>query len=619
MNGYHDRLAWIDLTSGTVEVRPIGEEDLANFIGGSALGAAILARLTDGNTKPLDPENPLIMMTGPFTATKIPAGSRHAVIGLSPLTGIYCDSSSGGSFGRSLKNSGFDGLVFTGKATKPIALVIDGDKIEIVDADKYWGNNVFDCADLMVADFGKQISTAVIGQAGENLVPMACIAHDGRHTRFAGRGGMGALMGSKMLKAVIIKRGEEIKPPMADEAALDAAIKELLAPMKEKLKMFTTYGTPGSLPNFERLGNLPINNWRDARAGDISDKINGMVMAETIQVKRSGCRKCPLLCARVVEVKDGPYKTDGISEAPEYETLGAFGSLQMVDSLEGIARANELCNNYGMDTISVGATIAFANECYEKGVITKEDTDGLELGFGQPDTNIELVRRMALGEGKFGKLLAQGSRKAAKAIGNGAEEYSVDVKGLEFPMHDPRFSWGHALGYATGARGACHLTSLAHAFEIILTLPEAGHDEVQEARNAEGKAQFVNDAQNLCVLRDALVACNFSMLNNAAKLTDFMNWYNMITGRGVTMDEFLQIGARGFALKRMIINRYGMTRKDDDLPPRMRTLKKVGEDINFDVPPLYPMLSEYYDIRGWTEEGRVSGEMVSKLELEEFA
>ncbi len=619
MNGYHDRVAWIDLTKGTVEVRPIGKEDLENYIGGSALGAAILARLTDGNTKPLDPENPLIMMTGPFTATKIPAGSRHAVIGLSPLTGIYCDSSSGGSFGRSLKNSGFDGLVFTGKATKPIALIIDGDKIEIVDASKYWGNNVFECADLMVADFGKQISTAVIGQAGENLVPMACIAHDGRHTRFAGRGGMGALMGSKMLKAVIIKRGEEIKVSMADEAGLEAAIKSVLPPMKEKLKMFTTYGTPGSLPNFNRLGNLPINNWRNAQANDISDKINGMVMAETIQVKRSGCRKCPLLCARVVEVKDGPYKTDGISEAPEYETLGSFGSLQMVDSLEGIARANELCNNYGMDTISVGATIAFANECFEKGVITKEDTDGLELGFGQPDTNIELVRRIALREGKIGKILAEGARKAAQAIGNGAQEYAVEVKGLEFPMHDPRFSWGQALSYATGPRGACHLTALAHAFEIILTFPEAGYDEVQDGRKQEGKAQFVNDAQNLCVLRDALVACNFAFLNNALKLTDFMNWYNMITGRDISMEEFLHIGARGFALKRMINNRYGVTRKDDDLPPRMRTLKKVGEDINFDVPPLYPMLSEYYDIRGWTEEGRPNAESVAKLALEEFA
>ncbi len=619
MYGYHDRVAWIDLTRGSIEIRPIGEKDVSDFIGGGNLGAALLARMTAGRTDPLGPDNPLIYFTGPFTATAAPGGSRHEIISLSPLTGIYCESNSGGAFGRALKLSGLDGLVFTGASDRPVALVIDGGDLSLRKADDLWGKDVFQCDDVLKAEFGKGAATSVIGPAGEHLVPIACVAHDGRHTRVAGRGGMGAVMGSKKLKAVVVTGRNPKAVPLADEQGLAASTKAAMPHMKEALDIFCKYGTPGSLSNFDRLGNLPINNWRGGRAADLGNRINGLTMADTIMVKRAGCKRCPFICARLVEVEDGEFKTDGVVEAPEYETLGSFGSMQMVDNLEAIAKANELCNRYGLDSISTGAIIAFANECYEKGVLTKSSSDGMELGFGRPESNIELVRRIAFREGDLGRLLGEGSRRAARVIGGGAEEYAVEVKGLEFPMHDPRFSWGHAISYATGNRGACHLTSLAHAFEIAVNFPEIGLDQPANGRERDGKAQLVVHLQNLMNLRDSLIACNFNMLNNAAKASNFLEWFNLITGRSLSFEEFMAIGARGFTLKRMINNRRGVTRKDDDLPPRMRTLRKVGEDINFDVPPLYPMLSEYYDLRGWTEEGRPTAETVKRHGLEEFA
>jgi aldehyde:ferredoxin oxidoreductase len=618
MNGYHDRLAWIDLTRGTVEYREIGSQDLNNFIGGSNLGAAILARLVGPDTDPLGPDNPLIILTGPYTSAGVPGGNRHEVIALSPLSGIFCESSAGGAFGRVLKLTGLDGMVITGASSKPVMLVLDDDEIRIVDAERLWGKDIFECDDLLKEEYGRKFASAVIGPAGERLIPMAVIAHDGRHTRVAGRGGMGAVMGSKKLKAIVIPKPGVKQPEYSDPKGLAETLKTDTAAMKESLEMFSKFGTPGSFTNNERLGNLPINNWRDARATDLQGKINGFVMADTIQVKRAGCKRCPFLCGRVVEVDDAPYTTDGVVEAPEYETLGTLGSMQLVDDLKGIAKANELCNRYGLDTITLGGTLAFANECFEKGLLTLADTDGLELGMGRPDSNIEMIRRIALQEGDLGKLLSMGSRYAAKEIGKGAEEYTVEVKGFELAMHDPRFSWGQALSYATANRGACHLATIAHAYELVVTFPEIGLNEPAQGRVREGKADLVVNLQNFQNMRDSLIFCNFDQLNNAAKATTFINWYNLITGNGMTFDSFMQAGERGFQLKRMINNRRGITRKDDTLPLRIQTLKKVGTDIDFDVPPVNQMLSDYYDIRGWSEEGRLTTETVKKNGLTDF-
>ena len=423
-------------------------------------------------------------------------------------------------------------------------------------------------------------------------------------------------MGAKKLKAVLATSRGRAGNPIADPEGLRSAPRAVLPVIKEKLELFSQFGTTGGVAGYHKLGNLPINNWRDARAPELAEKTTGTTMKETIWVARAGCKACPIQCGRLVENPDGPFALDGRMEGPEYETLGVFGALCLNDDLEAIAKANEICNNLGLDTISAGAALAFAMECVEKGILGPEDLEGVDLGFGKPEGMVEMLGRIGRREGKLGRLLGQGVRVAAQTIGQGAEEFSVETKGLEYPMHDPRFSWGHALSYATSNRGACHCASLSHMFEIGINLPELGYEKSVPGRQLEGKATFTMVLQNLMTLLDSLVQCKFSMINNTLTVTNFQDFYNCITGRGISVEELMAAGDRAFTLKRTINNQRGITRKDDMLPPRFRTLRKKGGEIDFGVPPLLPLLSEYYDARGWTEEGRPQEATLRKLGIE---
>ncbi|MHB8765005.1 MAG: aldehyde ferredoxin oxidoreductase family protein [Deferrisomatales bacterium] len=616
MHGFHDRLAWIDLTEHSARVEPLDPGDVRAFGGGAGLGAALLARLTGPATDPLGPDNPLLFLTGPCTATGVPAGSRHAVVALSPLTGIYGESNCGGSLGWRLKRSGLDGLAFTGASDRPVVAIVDGGELRFRDAGDLWGLDVYAVDDRLKAELQDPGAvTAVIGPPGERRVPLASISHDGRHTRAAGRCGLGAVMGSKGLKAVVVTSRGDTSTPVADPAGLKASVASAIAILKDRLALFGDLGTPGGVLPYHALGNLPIRNWRDARDADLASRINGTVMKDTIRVRRTGCKACPVVCGRLVEVKDGPFATDGVVSGPEYETLASFGSLCANGDLASIAKANELCNTMGLDTISTGAAVAFAFECFEQGLLTRADADGLHLAFGDAGAVVELTRRIAAGEGELARTLGQGVRRAAQVIGGGAAEYALEVKGLEFPMHDPRFSWGQALSYATSNRGACHLASLAHPFEIAVALPELGYPAAFPGRQREGKARWTIHLQNLMSVLDSLSVCKFTMLNNALRISHFAQWYDLITGDGLGVDGLLALGERSFTLKRMINNRRGITRKDDLLPPRMRTRKKRGEEVDLDVPPLAPLLSDYYELRGWTDEGRPGPETLARLGL----
>ncbi|MBL7174462.1 MAG: aldehyde ferredoxin oxidoreductase family protein [Desulfobacteraceae bacterium] len=619
MDGYHNRVAWIDLSRRQVEVRPLDSRDAEDFVGGGSLGAAYLARLTGSDTDPLGPDNSLIFMVGPFTSTRVPASSRHEVISLSPLTGIYGESNCGGSLGWHLKRSGFDGLVITGTSNSPVSIVIDADQITFRESEDLWGQDVFIVDDQLKAEFDPKAVTSVIGPAGERLVKIASISHDGRHTRSIGRCGMGAVMGSKKLKSIVVTSRGNIETPVADLKGLKVSVSQALKVIKERLGLFGQIGTPGGVINYERLGNLPINNWRMPQNTPLAEKTTGTVMKDKIWVRRSGCKFCPIYCGRLVENKKGPFALDGVQEGPEYETLAAFGSLCMNDNLEAIAKANELCNRLGLDTISTGAVVAFAMECAEKGILSEGELDGIDLAFGEPEGMVEMVKRIAYREGELAKLLGEGCREASRVIGRGSEEYALHVKGLEFPMHDPRFSWGHAISYSTSNRGACHLSSLSHPFEISVALPELGYEEPYPGRDREGKAQWTIHLQHLMNIMDSLCICKFTMLNNALTISHLREWYHQITGLDLSVEAFMTVGERAFTLKRIVNNQRGISRKDDMLPPRMRTLKKQGEGIDFDVPPLLPMLSEYYDLRGWTEEGRPGPETIRRLGLDEFA
>lgn len=618
MDGYHNHVAWIDLDKREAELRPMDKKDAEEFIGGASLGAAYLARLTDTDTDPLGPHNPLIFMTGPFTASRVPASSRHEVISLSPLTGIYGESNCGGSFGWQLKRSGLDGLVIRGASRKPVVLVIDSDRITFREGEDLWGTDVFTADERLRTEIDPKGVTALIGPAGERLVKVASISHDGRHTRAAGRCGMGAVMGAKNLKGIFVTSKGNKETQVADPEGLKASVKQALRLIKERLGAFGQIGTPGGVINYDRLGNLPINNWRTAQNTPLAEKTTGTVIKDTIWVSRAGCKFCPIFCGRLVENPQGPFALDGIQEGPEYETLAAFGSLCMNDNIQAIAKANELCNRLGLDTISTGSIIAFAMECREKGLLSEKDLDGIDLAFGKPEGMVEMVKRIAYRQGGLADILAEGTRGASRAIGRGAEEYAVHVKGLEFPMHDPRFSWGHAISYPTTNRGACHLSSLSHPFELSSAIPELGYNGPYPGRQREGKAQWTIHLQHMMTILDSLCVCKFTMLNNALTISHFREWLHHVTGRDLSLGEFMALGERAFTLKRMINNRRGITRKDDMLPPRMRTLKKQGGTIDFDVPPLLPMLSEYYDIRGWNEEGRPRPETISRLGLDAF-
>jgi aldehyde:ferredoxin oxidoreductase len=618
VNGYHNRIAWIDLSARKVEVKPIDGKDSQDFVGGASLGAAYLARLVGADTDPLGPDNALIFMTGPFTASGVPASSRHDVISLSPLTGIFGESNCGGSFGWQLKRSGFDGLVITGKSDKPLVLVIDADQITFRDSGDLWSMDVFTADERLKAEIDPKGVTALIGPAGERLVKVASISHDGRHTRSAGRCGMGAVMGSKNLKGLMATSRTKPEAEIADREGFRNSLKQALILIKERLELFGQMGTPGGVINYDKLGNLPFNNWRTAQCTPLAEKTTGTTLKETIWVSRAGCKFCPIHCGRLVQNTEGPFALDGVIEGPEYETLAAFGSLCMNDNLKAIAKANEYCNRFGLDTISTGSIIAFAMECREKGLLSEKDLDGVDLSFGNAEGMVEMVKRIAYRQGELASLLAEGSRKASSVIGGGAEEYAIHVKGLELAMHDPRFSWGHALSYSTSNRGACHLSSLSHPFELAVALPELGYEKPYPGRQREGKAQWVIHLQHVMTILDSLSICKFTMLSNALTISHFREWLQQITGVGRSLEEFMALGERAFTLKRMINNRRSITRKDDMLPPRFRTLKKRGGSIDFDVPALLPMLSEYYDLRGWTEEGRPTPETIRRLGLEAF-
>ena len=619
MFGFHNRIAKVDLSNGSIEYQELKPGHVESFIGGSGLGAAYLAEMIDGDTEPLSADNPLILMTGPFAATPVPSSTRHSFVTLSPLTGIFAESNCGGTLAYNLKRCGFDGLIISGAAKEPTMLLVEEDKVSLASAVDFWGRDAFSVDRLIQTENPAVGSTAVIGPAGEKLVRYAAVIHEGAKTRAAGRCGVGAVMGFKKLKAIAVSGQGKRQTPVAKPDELKAGLPKAIKKLKENLNVFGKVGTPGGVQNYEGLGNLPIKNWSEACAPELAAKTTGTELLERLVTGRSGCRHCPIHCGRLVNVTEGPYALTCEQEGPEYETVAGFGSLCMIDDLEAISKANELCNQLGLDTISMAGVASFAMEAVEKGIIAEAQLEGMELGFGKPAGLIELIKRVAARQGDLGRLLGEGSRLAAAALGNNAAEIAVEVKGLEFPMHDPRFSWGQSLSYATGNRGACHLTALCQVWELSCNFPEVGYDEVFPSHQREGKAQFVIHLQHLMTLADALDICKFTFLLKAASYTQLHAWFTQVSGVECSLEELLASGERIYNLKRQINVLRGISRKDDTLPPRMRTLKRRGRDYVHDVAPLNQLLSDYYEIRGWSEEGLPTKDTIERLGIGNLA
>lgn len=612
LGGYTGKVLNIDLTEGIITEETFGEEVLRKFIGGSGLGAKILYERTTPDTEPLSPENPLIYMTGPLTGTKVPASGRHEITAISPLTGIFGEGDAGGTWGMNLKKAGFDGIIITGRAESPVYIFIQDGKARILDGRDLWGLDTFQTDRKIEEIHGRNSVVSCIGPAGEKQVLIAGIMHDGKDARAVGRTGLGAVMGAKNLKAVVVSGTGQI--PVADEEGLRQNLKQVLPGIVEKTKTLGLLGTAGGVVPSETIGDLPIKNWKQGGWED-AEKISGQKMAETILRKRYYCGSCPIGCGRDVEIKEGPYKgVDGAG--PEYETLGMLGSCCLINDLEAIAYAADLCNRYGLDTISTGGVIAFAMELYEHGLITKDDLGGIELTWGNAGAAIELIKKIANKEG-IGELLGMGVKKAADKIGGLAHEFAIHTKGLELPAHDPRAFNSLAVGYATSNRGACHLQGATYFFEKTATMPEIGYKEPQDRHGTEGKGRLNFYAQNIMCLMDSLKLCKF-LLYGGVTLTMMTQWIKYVVGWDITVDELLETGERIFNLKRLYNTHRGISRKDDTIPMRILTQPRRDKGAGENLPPFGKMLNEYYQIRGWTDEGIPKQETLKRLGLTEL-
>ncbi len=613
MDGYMGKILRVNLTE-----RKAAEEDLdpklaRDYIGGTGLGNRIIYKEVPPDTDPLSPESKIVFATGPVTGTNFPSGGRYQVCFKSPLTGILCDSSSGGYWGADLKRAGYDALIIEGKSSAPVYLWIHNGKVEFRSANHLWGMDALVVQERIQREIGdERIRVAGIGPAGEKKVLLSCIIND--EGRAPGRGGNGAILGAKRLKAIAVRGNLNI--PLHDPNTYNALCKRIakdnatspaVANMRE-------YGTAQVLDNFWSMGDVPVKNWQVGLWEEGCKNLGGKKMKETILVPHTACYRCTLGCSRWVKIEEGPYKMEG--PGPEYETLAALGTMCLIDNLNAVSYANDLCNRYGLDTISAGVAVAFAIEAYEKGYIKKEDTGGVEPKWGDERAMIALVHQIGRRE-KLGELLGQGVRKAAQILGGDAWKFAVHVKGMESPMHDPRTFYSMGLTYAVGPRGACHLHGHSAMYEGTAgPLPEWGLKGTYPLFESAGKGQIVKIAQDHTAVVNSMVSCYF--ITFILKPSDLAAVLTAATGTKYTVQNLLKTGERIMALHRAYNNLCGITRKDDVLAPRQLEATKEGGNAG-KVPDMEIMLKEFYKASGWTAAGKPSRKTLESLGLKDVA
>lgn len=599
MSGSLNRFLEVDLGTGRTGVRKLDPGDLRSYVGGSALGARLFFETPGPEVDPLSPENPLFIIAGPMAGTTFPGSSRFVMCARSPLTGIWGESSSGGAFGADLKKAGFDGVLIEGRSEKPTYLLIEDGQVTIYAAGDLWGLDTYATIEaLWQRHPGKRpLKVLAIGPAGENLVKYASVCNDKAH--YLGRTGMGAVMGSKQIKAIAVRGTGKV--PIAHEEAYQEARKAALQAIKDSMMAdsFHQLGTAAAMDMGMMIGDVPIKNWSQGVNYDMADALGGPALVEKMVKGRAACYACPIGCKPVVEfqVFPGPV-TKG--PGPEYETCAAFGTMIMNDDLLAVAQANELCNRLGLDTISCGATMAFVMEAYEKGLLIRGDLDGLEMTWGNMEAVLTLINNIAFRKG-FGNRAAEGSRALAGELGEGAEDFVVAIKGLELPMHDPRAFHGMALAYMSSNRGACHLQHSVQAIEQgVVCWPEAGLKEDYPAQESRGKAEMVYLSENIGQMANAVCVCHF--VHWTMGLTNLLKGFNAVTGYEMDLREFLKVGQRSWVLKRALNTIMGVTEKDDRLPRRILTPLTEGA-AEGSVPDEDLMKRDYYRIRGLDKKG----------------
>jgi len=599
-NGYCGRMLYVDLTDRTTRVEERDEDFYRTYLGGWGVIAHELLKRAPRGVDPFAPGNPLIFATGVQTGSPVGSSGRHAVGAKSPLTGGFGEADVGGYWGTELKKAGFDAVVITGASKDPVYLWIVDGEVEIRDAGHLWGKETAEVQALIHEELGDdKVRVAQCGPAGERLIRFANVMHD--VSRAAGRTGLGAVMGSKKLKAIAVRGTGAVE--VADPETVEA-VRTRFIELKEHWEGLQKYGTAESVAEVQERGYLPTRNFQKGQF-DGWEKISGQRLRSEYLVGRDTCYGCPIACKRKVKA-DGVYKVDSIYGGPEYETLGSLGSTCAIDDLEAILYANQLCAANGMDTISTGVTIAWLMDCFEKGLLMSEDTGGIEAQFGDAEAMVKLVEMIAAREG-IGDVLAEGSWRAAKTLGNGTEDLVVHVKGQEFPMSDPRTQFGLGLAYAISPTGADHMHS-AHDHWIDEEAP-AGFlklsygmltGQLEHNDLSPEKVRWVVYKNSHLVLFNCLGWCQFHHYS-VSRIRDVLQ---AITGWNVRTFEIMKDGERALTLARAFNMREGLTADDDVLPPRMGEPLKAAAIDNWRIDPdeFVKARSLFYGMMGWDEE-----------------
>ena len=589
MSDFVFRLLDVDLTGHTTRVTLIGRETVRRFIGGTGLAAWLLWKEGPEDVDPLAPEAHLLFMAGPLTGTAAASSGRHGMAARSPLNGLWGEANVGGTWGTMLRKAGIDGLRVSGKSEQPVYLWISDEGVRFREARHLWGTDTFETTDTILRETHTGAAVSCIGPAGEQCVRIAAVMTDGHHGRAAGRGGLGAVMGSKNLKAIAVHGTQQV--PIAWREKLVQDIREMAQSYRESAARLTQGGTPGLVIPQEQLGSYPVKNYALDHWPEGAEKTSWPAMEKSIFVKNYHCAGCMIGCGRTVKMGE-----QAVTGGPEYETLALFGGNILVDDIEAIQQINEVCNRFGIDTMEAGSLAAFAMEAFEKGLLPADICGGFEPHWGDAAGTLELVTQMGENRG-LGGFLARGYVNILKELPPEAGDFAMHVKGLGFPAHDPRAYNSVALGYATSNRGACHLQGFTHAFERNLTEPTLGIHEIGD-RFGTRKGKVVADLQDYMALFDSLTTCKLSMFGGV-RIPHLARWFAMVTNIAMDEEEIMETGSRIYNMKRLLNVRWGATPAMDTLPRRMLSqARKDGPSMD-NLPPLDKMLAQYYAYRGW--------------------
>jgi aldehyde:ferredoxin oxidoreductase len=590
--GYWGKILCVDLSSGKISTAEFDESLARKYLGGVGLATRIISEHVTKSTNPLGPSNLLVFATGPYQASTVASSGRCSVCAKSPLTGYWGESSGGGHIGPELKRAGFDAIVISGRAHKPVYLWINDGKAEIREAIELWGKDSAQTNAILKDKLGKDVgSISCIGQAGENLVRFACIANDNHG--FFGRSGLGAVMGSKHLKAIVVKG--TLKPPIADPEKLKSVYQEILKRVKEApfTALNAEHGQAAALVAREENGLLPMKNWAQDNWPEVT-KIGTPRFTEELQVKRWACPFSVMGCHRRISNPEYAYAAE--TAGAEYETLGMIGSNLLIDDLHAVTKANDLCNRYGIDTIEIGGILGWAFECYEKGMITKEDTGGVELKWGSGEALIKMTEKIALREG-LGDLLAEGIRACVERIPQ-SKPFAVESMGQVAGAHDPRAFFGQTITTIASTRGSCHLHGFAEAMELGALIPELGITESIDRFDATKKGVAGAVYQNVTQFWNSMTWCLFYFFSGV-NLTDEVNLLNAITGWDVTPEEAGKIGERIVCLQQLFNLNNGLNPEKENVMPERFTIPHKEGGAAGQVPPWQSILKEYWETQGW--------------------